>query len=262
MSDVLVEKADRVARITLNRPESLNALRVEMARELLRALEDAANDDGIRVVVLTGAGRAFCSGGDITFMQEVVSRGGAWSDFRALVDFGRDIALAIHRMEKPVLAAVNGAAAGGGMSLALACDVRWASDRAVFAQSFVRLGLHPDWSALYYLPRLIGASRALELMWTGDRVDAAEALRLGIVSRVLSGETLIPEILEFAERLGRGPAAAIATIKRSLGDSVSATLETTLDREVEAQERCWNTADAREGFAAFLGKREAKFEGK
>ena len=262
MSDVLVEKADRIARITLNRPESLNALRVEMARELLLALEDAANDDGIRVVVLTGAGRAFCSGGDITFMQEVVSRGGAWSDFRALVDFGRDIALAIHRMEKPVLAAVNGAAAGGGMSLALACDVRWASDRAVFAQSFVRLGLHPDWSALYYLPRLIGPSRALELMWTGDRVDAAEALRLGIVSRVLPTDSLVPDMLAFAARLARGPAAAIAGIKHSLHETDRATLDTALDREVEAQERCWNTADAREGFAAFLGKREAKFEGK
>jgi len=262
MGDILVEKAERVARITLNRPESLNALRVEMARELLRALQDAAADDGIRAVVLTGAGRAFCSGGDITFMQEVVSHGGAWSDFRALVDYGRDIALAIHRMDKPVLAAVNGAAAGGGMSLALACDVRWASDRAVFAQSFVRIGLHPDWSALYYLPRLIGTSRALELMWTGDRVEAAEALRLGIVSRVLPGDALLPATLAFAERLARGPALAIAAIKRSVCDNVRATLQDALDREVEAQERCWNTADAREGFAAFLAKREAKFEGK
>jgi len=165
-------------------------------------------------------------------------------------------------MEKPVLAAVNGAAAGGGMSLALACDVRWASDRAVFAQSFVRLGLHPDWSALYYLPRLIGPSRALELMWTGDRVDAAEALRLGIVSRVLPTDSLVPDMLAFAARLARGPAAAIAGIKHSLHETDRATLDTALDREVEAQERCWNTADAREGFAAFLGKREAKFEGK
>ena len=262
MADVLVEKVNRVARITLNRPESLNALRVEMARELLGALQSAALDNDVRVVVMTGAGRAFCSGGDITFMQEVVSRGGAWSDFRALVDSGRDIALAIHHMDKPVLAAVNGAAAGGGMSLALACDVRWASDKAVFAQSFVRLGLHPDWSALYYLPRLIGPSRALELMWTGDRVDATEALRLGIASRVLSGDTLLPEMLAFAERLARGPAGAIAAIKQSMRVTSRATLEEALDREVETQEQCWNTKDAREGFAAFLAKREAKFEEK
>lgn len=261
MADLLVEKKNRVARITLNRPDSLNALRVEMARELLRTLQDASTDDGVRAIVLTGAGRAFCSGGDITFMQEVVSRGGAWSDFRALVDFGRDIALAIHGMDKPVLAAVNGAAAGGGMSLALACDVRWASDRAVFAQSFVRLGLHPDWSALYDLPRLIGASRALELMWTGDRVDAAEALRLGIVSRVMPGDALLGEMVGFAERLANGPAAAIAAIKQSLRVTSSATLANALDREVEAQEQCWNTKDAREGFAAFLAKRDAKFEG-
>ena len=262
MVDLLVEKKNRVARITLNRPDSLNALRVEMARELLRTLQDASTDDSVRAIVLTGAGRAFCSGGDITLMQDVVSRGGAWSDFRALVDFGRDIALAIHGMDKPVLAAVNGAAAGGGMSLALACDVRWASDRAVFAQSFVRLGLHPDWSALYYLPRLIGASRALELMWTGDRVDAAEALRLGIVSRVMPGDALLGEMVGFAERLANGPAAAIAAIKQSLRVTTGATLDAALDREVEAQEQCWNTKDAREGFAAFLAKREAKFEGK
>jgi len=262
MGDVLVENVASVARITLNRPESLNALRIDMARELLRALQDAAKDDGVRVVVLTGAGRAFCSGGDITFMQEVVSRGGAWSDFRALVDFGRNIAVAIHAMDKPVLAAVNGAAAGGGMSLALACDIRWASDRAVFAQSFVRLGLHPDWSALYYLPRLIGHSRALELMWTGDRVEATGALRLGIVSQVLPVDALLPEMMAFAERLARGPAAAIAAIKQSLRVTASAGLEEAVDREVEAQEQCWNTKDAREGFAAFLEKREAKFEGK
>ena len=262
MLDVLFERLEHVAKITLHRPDSLNALRVEMSRDLLQALQNAARDDSVRVILVTGAGRAFSSGGDITFMEEVVARGGAFGDFRALVDLGRDLARTIHACDKPVLAAVNGAAAGGGMGLALCCDVRWASERAVFAQSFARIGLHPDWGSLYHLPRLIGPSRALELMWTGDRIDAAEALRLGIVSRVLPGEALLPEMLAFAERLARGATAALAEIKRSLREMDGASLEAALDREVEAQERCWNTRDAREGFAAFLAKREAKFEGR
>jgi 2-(1,2-epoxy-1,2-dihydrophenyl)acetyl-CoA isomerase len=261
MSDGLFERLDRVAKVTLNRPETLNALRIELSRELLHALESAARDNSIRVILVTGAGRGFSSGGDITFMKEVVARGGSFADFRALVDLGSEIARTIHECDKPVLAAVNGAAAGGGMSLALCCDVRWASERAVFAQSFARIGLHPDWGSLYHLPRLIGRSRALELMWTGDRIDAAEALRLGIVSRVLPADTLVSEMMAFADRLARGPSAALAEIKRSLRATESASLKDTLDREAEAQERCWNTRDAREGFAAFLAKREAKFEG-
>jgi len=157
---------------------------------------------------------------------------------------------------------VNGAAAGGGMSLALACDIRWASEKAKFAQSFVRIALHPDWGSLYTLPRMVGTSKALELMWTGDLVDAPEALRLGIVSRVLPPETLLPETLQFAERLATGPARAIAEIKRSVRGALGYTLEQALRHEIEAQERCWNSRDAREGFAAFLAKREPRFEGR
>ncbi|TMQ59513.1 MAG: 2-(1,2-epoxy-1,2-dihydrophenyl)acetyl-CoA isomerase [Candidatus Eisenbacteria bacterium] len=260
--EIFTERRGRVAVITLNRPDSLNALSISMRAPLLEAFESASRDDAVGAIVVTGAGRAFSSGGDITFMESVMAQGGRFADFRGLVDAGRDLVLALDKIEKPVIAAVNGAAAGGGMSLALACDVRWASEKAKLGQSFVRIGLHPDWGALYTLPRLVGASRALELMGTGDLIDAAEALRLGIVSRVLAPEALLDETLAFAERLASGPRVAIAEIKKSVKRALGYTLEQALKREIEAQERCWNTNDAREGFAAFLAKREPRFTGR
>ncbi len=260
--EIFTERRGKVAIITLNRPDSLNALCISMRDPLLEAFEGASRDTAVGAIVVTGAGRAFSSGGDITFMESVIAKGGRFADFRGLVDAGQDLVLALDKIEKPVIAAVNGAAAGGGMSLALACDVRWASEKAKFGQSFVRIGLHPDWGALYTLPRLIGSSRALELMWTGDLIDAAEALRLGIVSRVLPVEQLLDETLALAERLASGPAVAIAEIKKSVKLALGYTLEQALKHEIEAQERCWSTRDAREGFAAFLAKRAARFEGR
>ena len=230
MSSVLLERHGRVLLVTLNRPEVLNALALDMRQPLRDAFDGAARDPEIRAVVLTGA--------------------------------GREVALSIHRCGKPVIAAVNGAAAGGGMGLALMCDTRWASEKAKFAQSFARIGLHPDWGSLYALPRLVGAARALELMWTGDPVDATEALRIGLVTRVLPHDSLLPEVLAFAERLARGPAVALAQIKRSVWNSLGYDLEQSLAREIDAQETCWNTRDSKEGVAAFLEKREAKFEGR
>jgi 2-(1,2-epoxy-1,2-dihydrophenyl)acetyl-CoA isomerase len=262
MSDVLIERRGRVLVLTLNRPDSLNALVIPMGRAIRDAVADAAGDASVGALVITGAGRAFCSGGDIAFMKEVVDAGGRWDDFRALVESGRDIALEIDRCPKPVIAAVNGAAAGGGMGLALACDVRWASDKAKFGQSFARIGMHPDWSSIYALPRLVGPSRAMELMWTGDLLGAEEALRLGIVSRVVPAESLVAETETFAARLASGPAVAIAEIKRSARRALGYTLDEALAREIEAQERCFTSCDAREGFSAFLEKREPRFEGR
>jgi 2-(1,2-epoxy-1,2-dihydrophenyl)acetyl-CoA isomerase len=172
------------------------------------------------------------------------------------------VALSIRSCPKPVIAAVNGAAAGGGMGLALSCDIRWASEKAKFAQSFAKIGLHPDWGSVYALPRLVGASRALEMMWTGDPVDAGEALRLGIVSRVLPPEQLLPETLAFAARLADGAGLALAEIKRSAQAALSLSLEGALEREIAVQERCWNSRDAKEGIASFLEKRAPKFEGR
>lgn len=261
-AEVLYERRGRVGLVTLNRPDALNALSVEMGVALRDAVTRAAGDGETGAVVVTGAGRAFSAGGDIAFMKSVFDRGGKFEDFEPLVGGGPGVVRAIMACDKPVLAAVNGAAAGGGMSVALACDLRWCSDRARFGQSFVKIGLHPDWGSLYTLPRLVGMSRALELMWTGDLIDAAEALRIGLVSRVLPGEQLLPETLAFAERLASGPAFAIAEIKRSVREALGYTLDQALARELESQERCWKTQDAREGITSFLEKREPRFEGR
>jgi enoyl-CoA hydratase/carnithine racemase len=256
------ERRGRILLLTLNRPDSMNALTVSLAEAIRDAVMEAAADPDVRVVVLTGAGRGFCSGGDLGFMKGVLERGGDFEEFRPMIAAGREIALGIAACDKPVIAAVNGAAAGGGMGLALSCDIRWASEGAKFAQSYVRIGLHPDWGSLYALPRMVGASRALEMMWTGDPVDAAEALRLGIVSRVLPAESLLPEALDFAQRLAAGPAETYAEIKRSMREMLGDDLEEVLSWEIDAMKHCWNTRDAREGIEAFLEKRAAKFEGR
>jgi 2-(1,2-epoxy-1,2-dihydrophenyl)acetyl-CoA isomerase len=259
---ILTERRGRVLLVTLNRPESLNALLAEMGHDLVVAVHEGARDPGIGAMVITGAGRGFCSGGDIAFMKDVMERGARWEDFQGVVQAGRDFAQAVRSCAKPVIAAVNGAAAGGGMGLALACDIRWASEKAKFAQSFARIGLHPDWGSLHALTHLAGPSRALELMWTGDPVDAAEALRLGIVNRVLPAESLLEETIAFATRLAEGAGFALAEIKRSVQGAAVVSPEACLDRELEGQERCWNSRDAKEGIASFLEKRPPKFEGR
>jgi 2-(1,2-epoxy-1,2-dihydrophenyl)acetyl-CoA isomerase len=262
MSHVLTERRGRVLLLTLNRPESLNALVADMGPLLREGIDAAARDETVGAVVITGMGRAFSSGGDIGLMKEVFAAGGKWDDFKEVVAGGCEVAMAVRACPKPVIAAVNGAAAGGGMGLALSCDIRWAAENAKFAQSFARIGLHPDWGSVFALPRLVGTSRALELMWTGDPVDAAEALRLGIVSRVLPADQLLPETLAFAERLAQGAGFALAEIKRSVLASLSLSLEGVLERELAAQERCWKSPDAAEGITAFLEKRPPKFEGR
>jgi 2-(1,2-epoxy-1,2-dihydrophenyl)acetyl-CoA isomerase len=160
VNEVLYEKRGRVGLVTLNRPDALNALSVEMGAALAETIERAAGDDEVGAVVVTGAGRAFSAGGDIALMKAVFDKGGKFEDFEPLVGGGPDFMRAIAGCDKPVIAAVNGAAAGGGMSIALACDIRWCSDRARFGQSFVKIGLHPDWGSLITLPRLVGTARA------------------------------------------------------------------------------------------------------
>src|SRR6185369_8452993 len=156
MSSLPVELQGRVAVLTLNRPEALNALDPTLGHALAHEIQRAAEDPGVGAIVITGAGRAFCSGGDIAFMKAVFDKGGRYEDFEPLVGGGPGVVRAIESCAKPVIAAVNGAAAGGGMSLALVCDVRWASEKARFGQSFVRIGLHPDWGSVHALPRLVG----------------------------------------------------------------------------------------------------------
>jgi 2-(1,2-epoxy-1,2-dihydrophenyl)acetyl-CoA isomerase len=258
---VVQERTGGVATLTLNRPDKLNAFNAELRSEMLRALAEIINDDGIRVIVVTGAGRAFCAGADIGYLQQLV-REEDWEAARSLVEAGRALVTMIRDTPKPVLASVNGAAAGGGANLALACDIRIASERASIGQTFSRIGLHPDWGATYFLPRLVGPSKAAELFFTGEVIEATEALRLGIFNRVVAHEALPEETAKLARLLAERAPLALALAKRATYTSERHTLAEMLDLELDHQLRCFRSHDATEGLAAFLEKRPPMFVGR
>ncbi|MEA2336725.1 MAG: hypothetical protein QOE82_732 [Thermoanaerobaculia bacterium] len=250
------ESNDHITTITLDRPEKLNAFSGTMREDLLAALRAAETDADCRVVVITGAGRAFCAGGDVEYMSGLQKKGDVES-FRKLLNAGRDVVLCITAMPKPVIASVNGIAAGAGCNLALACDYRIASDAAKFSESFVKIGIHPDWGGTWFLPRLVGPSRAMELLTTGRMVDAAEALAIGMVDRVVSD--LPEQTLTLARAIAQGPPQAIADIKRAMAASRTNSLREQVELESEHQVRAFLSRDAGEGMAAFFEKRAAKF---
>lgn len=255
-----IERAvrDDIATITLNRPEKLNAFTGTMREDLLAALRECEDDADARVVVITGAGRAFCAGGDVEFMSGL-QKSGDVDAFRELLDAGRDVILQIAAMSKPVIAAINGIAAGAGCNLALACDYRIASENAKLSESFVRIGLHPDWGGTWLLPRLVGRSRAMEILMTGRMVDAAEALAIGMVDRIASD--LGASVDELARSLAAAPPIALAGIKRALLASESNDLRAQIDLESEHQLACFRSKDGAEGMAAFFEKRAPRFRG-
>ena len=263
MADELIKVAEDsgIVTITLNRPEKLNALFGHMRRDLAEALEEAGSNPDVRVVVLCGAGRAFCAGGDINFMAELVERNDA-EEFARLLGAARRVILAIRHMSKPVIASIEGACAGAGFNLALACDLRIASATATFAQSFVRLGFHPDWGGTYFLPRTVPSNIACELFFLGDAIDAARAFTLGLVNFVAAPEELAAETRKLAERLRDGPAVAIAAAKHAVYASQHDNLDQMLQYEVDAQLRCFASEDGREGVRAFLEKRPPRFSGR
>ena len=250
--------ADRVTTITLNRPEKLNAFAGTMRDDLLAALRAAEADAECRVVVVTGAGRAFCAGGDVDFMRGL-QRDGDIAGMRKLLDAGRDIITQIVEMTKPVIASVNGVAAGAGCNLALACDFRIASDQAKLGETFVRIGLHPDWGGTWLLPRLVGRSRALEILMSGRIVDAAEALAIGMVDRVVPAADLARETESHARSIAAGPPIAIAGIKRAVLQSERNEVGAQIELESEHQLRAFASNDAAEGMAAFFEKRPPNF---
>ena len=250
-----------VAVITLNRPEKLNALTVEMGREVMQAITGAI-DDGARSMVMTGAGRAFCAGGDLREMQRMAQaegRGEAFFDepLRLL----NECILLIRRTPIPIIAAVNGAASGGGCNLALACDVVLAANSAKFNQAFVKIGLTPDCGGSFILPRLVGWRRALEMMMTGDAIGAEDALKLGMINKVVPDDQVMPQALALADRLAQSPTAALGRIKQLLEASPTNDLEQQLELEREVQIESGQTADFREGVAAFIEKRQPRFSG-
>jgi 2-(1,2-epoxy-1,2-dihydrophenyl)acetyl-CoA isomerase len=255
---ILLEIADGVAVVTLNRPDKFNAFAGDMRESLVAALETIAASDA-RVLVLTGAGKAFCSGGDVGFMNELVARGAAYDELAPLVDAGRDIVLRLAALPIPVIAAVNGVAAGAGANLMLACDVRLASDAARFGETFVKIGLHPDWGGSHTLPRAVGVAKALDLCWTGDLVGADEMLRLGLVQRVWPADSFADEWRGYASRLAAAPATSVRAAKASLRASLRRTLGECLDAESASQRACWESGDAAEGIRAFAEKRPAVF---
>ncbi len=259
---LLYEVKDGIATLTLNRPERLNALGGTLRQDLHDAVTRAGADPEVRVMVVTGAGKGFCSGGDVKAMGEAKA-GQRERPLLEKIAPGRDrTLLAMREAPQPIIAAVNGAAAGAGMNLALGCDLRIASTAAKFTQAFVKRGLHPDWGGTYFLPRVVGMAKACEMIFTGEVIDAAEALRLGIVSQVVAPEELLPTAYEMARRIAAGPPVAIRLAKRSLYANEDLDLRGALQMETMAQNICFETEDATEGIRAFGEKRAPIFKGR
>ncbi|WP_346353238.1 enoyl-CoA hydratase/isomerase family protein [Azotosporobacter soli] len=254
---VIVQQQDGILRLTLNRPDSLNALNQEMVAELRQALREAAVDPAVRVVVLCGSGRGFCAGGDLGYLESIAGTARA-KDF--IVSVG-ELAEAIRRLPKPVLAQVHGVAAGAGFNLALACDLIVASRTAKFAQSFAKVGLIPDCGGTYLLPRLIGMHRAKELMFTGDVVNAEKLQEWGLLNHLTEPEELEEESAFWAKRLTLAPPLAVAKLKQALHEAERSDFAQATAREAELQAQCLDTQDHAEGVAAFREKRQAKFTG-
>ncbi|MER3456502.1 MAG: 2-(1,2-epoxy-1,2-dihydrophenyl)acetyl-CoA isomerase [candidate division GAL15 bacterium] len=251
------ELSDGVLTLTLNRPEVLNAVNDRMAEELLDALRRAARQAEVRSVILTGAGRAFCSGQDLRERA-----GNSFSYAQHIRTRYVPVIVQLQSLEKPVVAAVNGVAAGAGASLALACDLRVASEEASFLQAFTRIGLLPDSGATYFLPRLVGLGKAFELCYLAEPVGAREALRLGLVNWVVPGPQLMDKAREVASRLASGPTRAYGFTKRALLHNLTADLASALDYEAMLQEAAGRTEDHREGVQAFLEKRPPRYLGR
>lgn len=256
---VLLAEADSgVLTLTLNRPERLNAITGGLLDALTTALRAAADDDAVRAVILTGAGRAFCSGQDLKWAAE---RGEGIDIRRELGEHYTPAINAIREIPKPVIAAVNGTAAGAGFSLTLPCDLRIAAESATFVMAFVRIGLIPDAASTYFLPRLIGPARSAEMMMLGDAIDAQRAQEIGLVSRVVPDPELMPAARQMAQRLAAGP-RSLAFIKEALQLSASNDLDQQLGVEERLQEAAASTEDFFEGVGAFLQKRAPSFRGR
>jgi enoyl-CoA hydratase/carnithine racemase len=249
-----------IATITLNRPERLNALTFEVYRELTDTFAALRDESAVRVVVITGAGRAFCSGGDVhDIIGQLFSR-----DIEGLLEFTRmtcELIQNIRALPKPVIASLNGTTAGAGACIALASDIRLASEEAKIALLFVKVGLAgTDMAASYLLPRVVGLAKATEMLFTGDFVSATEAERIGLYNRVVPSSELAAATRSFSEKLARGPACALGKTMEMLNREFDMNLQTALESEAQAQAICMQHPDYREAYEAFVAKREAKFQ--
>jgi enoyl-CoA hydratase/carnithine racemase len=260
MSELLYEVKDKVATITLNRPDKLNAFTVEMIDAWAKSLGEAQGDDSVNVVVVTGAGRAFCSGGDVGRMRQ--GEPSALDGKNSLWEGVHRVPKALETMDKPVIAMVNGLAVGAGMGMCVMCDLRIAAQSARFSTGYVRVGLVPGDGDTFFLPRLVGPARALELLWTADFIEAPEAHRIGIVQRVVPDAELRDVTYTLARQLADGPQIPIRMIKRLVYQSLKLDLRTHLDLVSSHMSIVRQTADHAEGVAAFKEKRPPKFQGR
>jgi 2-(1,2-epoxy-1,2-dihydrophenyl)acetyl-CoA isomerase len=261
---VLYHRHDSIVTLTLNRPETLNAMNEPMMGEMERILIELEADAAVRAVILTGAGRAFSSGGD-----QKRDRGGEGQQSffdrdlgGALIERLNRCILRMQRLEKPIVGSINGVAAGAGLNIALATDLRIAADTARFGEVFARVGLVPDGGGTYFLPRLVGTAKAMEMILLADIIDAQEALRIGLVNRVVPAEQLENETLKLAERLAQGPTVAYGLAKTGLYQGLGMSLEDVLNMEARNQTIAVRTPDREEGVAAFREKRPPRFTGR
>lgn len=260
---LLFDVQDHIAEITLNRPDSMNALSPTMQEQFWSALDRIERDPEIRVAIITGAGRAFCAGGDLKSMRErgEAERNSARLRVEALRAYGRRIPVRVASMDKPIIAAVNGAAAGWGCDIAVACDFRIASDAAKFSEAFVKRGLLPDGGATWTLPRLVGRDQALRLILTGDLIDAREAQRIGLVTEVVPAAELMERTREFAQKISRNAPLAVQLAKRAVAEGSTMGFQQAMDQVATFLNIARNTKDHSEGVQAFLEKREPNFVG-
>jgi 2-(1,2-epoxy-1,2-dihydrophenyl)acetyl-CoA isomerase len=273
LNDLIVERRDGVLYLTMNRPDKLNALSDQMIAGLLEELNRAAHDREVGAVVLTGAGRGFCAGGDIGRMRERNEGSGTQAQSSSAGEQGiqtrisqlrrsEEVSLLLHEMPKVTIGAINGPAAGAGLSIALACDLRIASDNARFGTAFARVGFSGDFGGTYLLTQLVGPAKARELYFTAEVIGAEEALKLGMVNRVVPAASLTEEVHAFAKRLAAGPVVAYSYMKAHLNLALKSDLRIILDRESYGQTLTGLTEDHKEAVKAFLEKREAKFKGR
>ena len=260
-SQIAVDIDGAVGTVTLNRPDKLNAFTVDMVQELKEALGALAGASAVRVIVLTGAGRAFCAGADVGLLKDLIERFDEPTG-RRLVDGMRGVSAVMRAAPQPVLASINGVAAGGGANLALGCDLRIAADGAQIGQVFTKIGLHPDWGGTFFLPRLVGPAKALELLIGAEMIGAAEAERLGLVNRVVPAAQLAQATAAWARQIAAAPPLAVRRLKQAVYLSERATLDEALTYELDAQLACMRSADGQEGIAAYFEKRPPHFTGR
>jgi len=268
---VIYEKRDGIAKITLNRPERMNALNAQIIMELVQTVRDAATDDDVRVLVITGAGRGFCAGGDFSYSQlrggevapeQAQERGMVLEEGRLLHPINEQVILGLQKMDKPTIAMVNGAAVGGGFDLSLACDMRIGSENARFMVAFTRIGIAPGSGGAWLLPRVVGLPKACELIFTGDFVEAEEAYQIGLLNRLVPADRLEEETMALAQRIAQGPPIALRLDKMMIYKGLGTNLETALAFASACERITLHSQDHVEGVMAFAQKRQPVFRGK